>query len=89
MLTIEQALEMDLPEDLKSEIRQYPVDSALALTPEDKLYVIPRTVENENWFRKQEIYDKMRIDGSDAITDEEMQIISDDFPNWTPTLTIK
>ena len=76
---------MDLDEDLKSEIKNYPLDSALALTQENKLYIIPRTSENENWFRKNEIYAKVDIDGCEALTDEELQIISDDFPNWTPS----
>ena len=83
MLTIKQALEMDLDEDLKSEISQYPLDSALGLTQENKLYIILRTSENEIWFRKNEIYDKVYFDSNVELTDEEMEIISGDFPEWT------
>lgn len=85
MLTIKQALEeMDLAEDLKSEIKQYPLDSALELTQENKFIVILRTSENETWFRKNEIYDKIYFDSNVELTDEELEITSDDFPVWNP-----
>ena len=84
MLTIKQALEMDLSDDLKSEIKDYPLDSALALTQENKLYVISRSIENEKWFRKNEIYDKIYLDSNVELTDEEMEIVSEDYPqHWT------
>ena len=79
MLTIKQALEMDLSEDLKSEIRKYDANSALALTLDDKLFVIPRTSENEHWFRKEEIYDKIREDNNAELTNEELELIGEDL----------
>lgn len=46
MLTVKEALELELGEELKAFLSQQPLDYILGLDQNDKLYVIPPTQHN-------------------------------------------